>query len=105
MVAPEQDRAALAQRADHAAGLCFHRGDYIRAAGLIRLAADLDPSRAGTWASRQDQIREHANREPLAIQTATRLAAAGLTPDDPGLQAITGWNARQRQAEAEREAS
>ena len=93
MAAPEQDRAALAQQADHAAGLCFRRGNYIRAARLIRLAEDLDPSRAGTWASRQDQIRARADRAPLAIQTATRLAAVGLTPDDPGLVTITNWNA------------
>jgi len=107
MVAPEEDRAALAQQADHAAGLCFRRGDYARAAALISLAADLDPSRADTWASRQARIRERADHAPLAIQTATRLAAAGLTPDDPGLVTIADWNAVRaaQQADREREAS
>jgi hypothetical protein len=105
MVAPEQDRAALAAQADYDAGLCFRRGDLVRAARLVALAAKLGPSRGETWAGHQARITAAANREPLPVQTAVRLAAAGLTPDDPGLQAITGWNGRQRQTEAEREVS
>jgi len=44
-------------------------------------------------------------RETLDEQTAARLAAAGITPDDPGLAGIAEWNralsARQREQDAE----
>ena len=105
MAAPEEDRAQLASQADYNAGLCFRSGDLVRAAQLICLAAGLDPARSRLWTTRQARIAEASSREPLAVQTAVRLATAGLTPDDPGLPGITGWNGRARHQAAEREAS
>ena len=31
-------------------------------------------------------------KNSLAAQTAARLAAAGITPDDPGIRKIREWN-------------
>ena len=105
MVAPQEDRAALASQAHYDAGLRFRSGDLVRAAQLIRLAAGLDPARSRLWTTRQARIAEASSRQPLAVQTAVRLATAGLTPKDPGLSRITDWNGRARHQAAEREAS
>ena len=106
MVAPEEDRAALASQADYDAGLRLPP----RRPGP-RCAADPPGRRPrpgpGPAVGRPPgpDRRAPRAREPLAVQTAVRLAAAGLTPDDPGLAGITDWNGRARHQAAEREAS
>ena len=70
----------------------------------------LSPAEAGRDIGRAIEALRQAGmtkqgRLTLGEQTAARLAAAGITPDDPGLTAIAEWNralsARQREQDAE----
>ena len=105
------ERTAHANQIDHTAGLAWRTGDLSRAAHLIQVAMELDPGRGDHWQQRRAVINQSAGEEicpgrpGLAAQTAARLVAAGITPDDPGLASIRAWNAavlaRNTEAEAE----
>jgi Protein of unknown function (DUF4031) len=92
------ERRELATAADTAAHAAYRAGDLDRAARLIADARVLDPERAETWDTRDHGIREAAARQgrqdriSLQQQTSRRLAAAGIRPDDPGLEDIRSWN-------------
>jgi hypothetical protein len=128
-------RAALADRADHTAGLAWRSGDLGRAERLIQLAKQLDPARTALWDKRLHAIEHTAQRAqkpsesvhigrkqqaspgplpqqsqlPLAEEIAARLIAAGIKPTDPAITAIRQWNAaafrRAHQAASEPEAA
>jgi len=95
------DRAAMADQYAYDAGHAWQARDLARAARLVRQAAGLDPARTELWAGRQQQIQDRAARMPLAAQTAARLAAAGIGPDDPAYQRLCEHNRRRREAQAE----
>jgi hypothetical protein len=97
---------ALADVAAQAARAAWEAGDLERAAELTRTCSELDPDRAALWQRRQEEIATAAASSPLAVQCAVRLAAAGIQPDDPGLQRVQEWNAavRARTAQPEPEA-
>src|SRR5579863_7334555 len=107
-------RAALADQADHTAGLAWRSGHLDRAEQLIQLARQLDPARAALWDKRLRAI-EHTARQaqkpsesvttgqnqqespgplpqqpqlPLAEEIAARLTTAGIKPTDPAITAI-----------------
>ena len=95
------DRRRMADEYALDAGHAWKAGDVAKAARLVRVAADLDPSRPELWAGRQQQIQARASRMPLAVQTAARLGAAGVTPDDPVYQRLQEHNRLRREAQAE----
>ena len=95
------DRRRMADEYALDAGHAWKAGDVVKAARLVRVAAELDPSRPELWAGRQQQIQDRAARMPLAAQTAARLAAAGVTPDDPDYQRLQEHNRLRREAQAE----
>ena len=98
------DRCRMADEYALDAGHAWKAGNVAKAARLVRVAAELDPSRAELWAQRQRQIQDRATCMPLAAQTAARLAAAGVTSDDPGLQQLAEHNRLRREAAAEKQA-
>jgi hypothetical protein len=77
-----------ASRLDYDAGVAMRAGDLDRAVRLIYQARQLDPSRSELWDERQRRLRQS-----MAATTERRLKDCGIKPDDPGLQAIRGWNA------------
>lgn len=93
-----QDRR-WAQMLDRSAGDAYRAGDHSQALRLLALARAADPSMA-------PQLDEHRARasaarrsaepsgQPLAEVVASRLAEAGVTPDDPALHRIAGHNAQ-----------
>jgi len=91
-----QERTAMADQWAHEAGLAYRDGDIERAAQLVQA----DPARGGLWARRRARVLARASRQPLAVQAATRLAAAGIGPDDPAYRRLWEHN-RLRQAQAE----
>ena len=95
------DRRRMADEYALDAGRAWKAGDVVKAARLVRVAAELDPSRPELWTSRQQQIQDRAARMPLAAQTAARLAAAGVTQDDPAYQRLREHNRLRREAQAE----
>ena len=95
------DRRRMADEYALDAGHAWKAGDVVKAARLVRVAAELDPSRPELWAGRQQQIQDRAARMPLAAQTAARLAAAGVTQDDPDYQRLQEHNRLRREAQAE----
>jgi len=106
-----EERSKLADEADMSAGFACHEADTDRAARLLLDARVLDPGRAALWDQREQRIREAAARrqpQTLERQTQERLRAAGVSPGDPGLKFIRGWNeaARERAIRAgDREAA
>ena len=98
-----QDRR-WAQMLDRCAGDAYRAGNHSRALLLLALARATDLSLA-------PQLDEHRARasaarraaepsgQPLAEVIASRLAQAGVTPDDPALRRIAEHNA-QAQARA-----
>ena len=98
-----QDRRR-AQMLDRCAGDAYRAGNHSQALRLLALARAADPSKA-------TQLDEHRARasaarraaeppgQPLAELVASRLAEAGVTPDDPALRRIAEHNA-QAQARA-----
>jgi Bifunctional DNA primase/polymerase, N-terminal len=101
----EQTRSGQPEQADtwaHEAGCAYKSGDCERAMQLIVFAETLDPARQELWDQRRSQILARASQMPLDVQPATRRAAAGIAPDDPGLRQWAEWNramlSRQREA-------
>lgn len=95
------DRSVMADRYALDAGHAWKAGDVAKAARFVRVAAELDPSRPELWAQRQRQIQDRAARMPLAAQTAARLAAAGVTRDDPAYERLSEHNRLRREASAQ----
>jgi hypothetical protein len=89
---------------DRCAGDAYRAGNHSQALRLLALARAADPAMA-------PQLDEHRARvsaarraaepsgQPLAEVVASRLAEAGVTPDDPALRRIAEHNA-QAQARA-----
>ncbi len=98
--ASRADRAAMADQWAHEAGQAYRDGDTERAAQLVQAAAAADPARGELWERRRAQVLDRASRLPLAVQTATRLAAAGIGPDDPAYQRLCEHNRLRREAQA-----
>ncbi len=67
----------------------------------MQAAAQADPARGGQWAQRRARVLDRASQQPLAVQTATRLAAAGIGPDDPAYRRLWEHYRLRRQAQAE----
>ena len=98
-----QDRCR-AEMLDRCAGDAYRAGNHSQALRLLALARAADPAMA-------PQLDEHRARasaarraaeppgQPLAEVIASRLAGAGVTPDDPALRRIAEHNA-QAQARA-----
>jgi hypothetical protein len=98
-----QDRRR-AELLDRCAGDAYRAGNHSQALRLLALARAADPAMA-------PQLDEHRARvsaarraaepsgQPLAEVVASRLAEAGVTPDDPALRRIAEHNA-QAQARA-----
>jgi hypothetical protein len=94
-----------AQMLDRCAGDAYRAGNHSQALLLLALARATDPSLA-------PQLDEHRARasaarraaeppgQPLTELVASRLAKAGVTPDDPALRRIAEHNA-QAQARAD----
>jgi hypothetical protein len=102
---PTADVALDADAADLEAGRAYQRGDFGLAASLIRDARELAPDRDQHWTARQERIQQAAAARGLRAQTAARLAAAGITAEDKGLQQVACHNAAaQRAAQLGREA-
>ena len=85
-----------AAEADRAAGQAYRDGDLGKAVQLLARARLLDPERADTWEAHERQVlqvlqaRQAAEHGmTLAEQTSARLAAAGIGPDDPGMQQLS----------------
>jgi hypothetical protein len=102
---PVADVALDADAADLEAGYAYQRGDFARAASLIRDARELAPGRDQHWMARQERIQQAAAARGLRAQTAARLAAAGIGAEDEGLQQLARHHAAaQRAAQLGREA-
>ena len=101
---PVADVALDADAADLEAGYAYQRGDFARAASLIRDARELAPGRPQHWAERQERIQQAAAARGLRAQTAARLAAAGIGAEDEGLQQLATHNADRQHAAAQRHA-
>jgi Protein of unknown function (DUF4031) len=99
--ASPQEHAAMADQWAREAGLAYRAGDTERAALLVQAAAQAGPARSELWAQRRARVLERASRQPLAVQAATRLAAAGIGPDDPAYRRLCEHNRLRRQAQAE----
>jgi hypothetical protein len=100
---PEPEPLSGPQQADVWADMArshYAAGRLAEAAAYNRACSEADPSRAEHWSARAERLLTAATSRPLAEQTAVRLAAAGIGPDDPGLAHLREHN---RQA-AEREA-
>jgi hypothetical protein len=98
-----QDRHR-AEMLDRFAGDAYRAGNHSQALRLLALARAADPS----MALRLDEHRGRVSAarrvaeppgQPLAEVVASRLAEAGVTPDDPALRRIAEHNA-QAQARA-----
>jgi hypothetical protein len=105
VTAADRERRSLADQADHAAGIAFRAGDYVKAARLIVTARAADPARGGLWAERSVRIQQ-ATREAAGRVASTqeeyralpgivsdRLTAAGVAADSPELEFLREWNA------------
>ncbi len=101
---PVADVALDADAADLEAGYAYQRGDFARAASLIRDARELAPGRDQHWTGRQERIQQAAATRGLQAQTAARLAAAGIGDEDEGLQQLATHNADRQRAAAQRHA-
>jgi hypothetical protein len=93
-----------AQMLDRYAGDAYRAGKHSQALRLLALARAADPA----MASQLDEHRARASAarraaepsgQPFAEVVASRLAEAGITPDDPALRRIAEHNA-QAQARA-----
>lgn len=80
------DLALDAASADYEAGLAWRAGDLPAAARLIKQAWELAPEKTDLWASRMARVLDAASTRDLQTQTNTRLAVAGIGPDDPGVR-------------------
>jgi hypothetical protein len=84
---------------DRCAGDAYRAGNHSQALRLLALARAADPSMASqlderrALASAARRAAEPPGR-PLAEVVASRLAEAGVTPDDPALRRIAEHNAQ-----------
>jgi hypothetical protein len=98
-----QDRRR-AEMLDRCAGDAYRAGNHSQALRLLALARAADPSMAPqldehrAFASAARRAAEPSG-QPLAEVVASRLAEAGVAPDDPALRRIAEHNA-QAQARA-----
>ena len=108
------ERGRVADQAAHTAGLAYRAGDHLKAARLLNVAREADPSKAALWAEHYARVntaaRERAAKvagpddpRPLAEIVTSRLEAAGLTADAPELRRIAQWNAGRLAAAGEAE--
>jgi hypothetical protein len=115
-------RPRCPRREPHGSHGASHCAQLARDAGIpvdwrkIGPSADTEPEHALSPAEAEGDIGRviealrqagmtKQGRQTLDEQTAARLVAAGITPDDPGLAGIAEWNralsAKQRQQDAE----
>jgi hypothetical protein len=78
----------------------WQAGRLAQAAAYNHACRQADPDRAMLWQFRSERLLEAASLQSFAVQNAVRLAVAGITAADPGLQRLAAHNA----AVAEREA-
>ncbi len=96
---PEQaDAWSLAAR-EH-----WQAGRLAQAAAYNRACRSADPGRAALWQTRAARLLDAASHQSQAEQNAVRLAVAGITAHDPGLQQVARHNRVLAERAAEREA-
>lgn len=104
---PARLRASIAETKRHwadrllqlATAAYFNR-DYDGATELLIRALALDPGQSERIEAAGQRIQARAGRESktiasqltLDLQTQCRLAAAGIGPDDQGIQGVINWN-------------
>jgi hypothetical protein len=76
-------------------------GRLAEAAAYNHACRQVDPDRTPLWRSRTERLLEAASRLSLADAYKVRLAVAGITDADPGLQRLATHNAGVQQREAQ----
>ena len=97
----EQTRRHWADRLIELATAAYRARDYERSTELLTRALALDPGQADRIEAAGARIaarsgtegRSIASRLSLQLQTACRLAVAGITDDDRAIQSVLNWNA------------
>jgi hypothetical protein len=99
---PDRILTGPQQAAEWAMTARYHweAGRFAQAAAYNHACRQVDPDQGPLWRSRSERLLEAASRQSLAVQTAVRLAVAGITADDPGLRQLAEHNASVQQREA-----